>query len=302
MKKLLLLLLATSLFIACDKADDLIMIQAPQSIIPVPELHNPDVILNDIATGKISGPKMARIYFENYNDTPYRIYIEYVGDDTDRIKKLTYINPNYTCEVTTLTFTYRIADEFIDKVALNTVNTCLEYEVNKIFNYNYEHGVLKSIKMDNDAFFENVYFSYNPDGTVAILYRDSRPKSDPTFYGYQKFIYTYDANKNVTSYVREDFSSNQYDQKYTFTYDNTTNPFRGFYISSSVRKPSLGFSSSAGPFFLSRNNIASVKEEYVNIEAIPVMEYFDVTLYQNKIVDYGNDGANQYWFRYYLQY
>ncbi|RZK09182.1 MAG: hypothetical protein EOO43_21250, partial [Flavobacterium sp.] len=108
---------------------------------------------------------------------------------------------------------------------------------------------MKSIIMDNSSFIEENYFSYNIDGTIAEMYTDFRTNTE-LFNGYQKFTYEYNVDKNVISYTQENFYSNTYDQKYTFTYDKNLNPFKGFFIALSSRKPSLGFESAAGPFFL----------------------------------------------------
>lgn len=299
MKKIILINILFLFLISCCKEDENIQTNLVVNA-PLPELKNPDVILNDIGKGEIIGSKITSIYYQNYNSTPYNINFEYLNN-TNKIKKLNYVNPNYLCETTTLNYFYR-NDNYIDKIVLKTINTCLEYEVNKTFNYNYENGVLKSIKMDNVSLIENIYFSYNPNGTVSEMYIDSRPKSETNIYGYQKFSYEYDINKNVTSFKQEDFSTNQYDHKYTFTYDNKTNPFKGFFITLSARRPSLGFTSGAGPFFLSENNITSIKEEYINITASPIFEYFDLNFQNNNLIDYGNDSNNQYWFRYYVYY
>lgn len=297
MKKIILITVLFFLLISCDKDDD--NGGTNQVLTPLPELRNPDIILNDIAKGEIAS-RVSSVRYQNYNGTPYVYYFSYFND-SNKIKMLEYVNPNYTCETTTLTYSYR-NDGFIDKIVLLTINTCLEYEIHKTYNYNYENGVLKSIKMDNESLIENIYFSYNPDGTVAIMYTDLRPKSETNIYGYQKFTYKYDENKNVTSFTQEDFSTNQYDHKYTFTYDDKPNAFKGFFITLSARRPSLGFSSGAGPFFLSQNNITSVKEEYINVAHQPSFEYFDLNFQNDYLIDYGNDSMNQYWFRYYIEY
>lgn len=300
MKKTLLINILFLILTSCCNEDDNIQTNSEVNI-PLPELKNPTIILNDIGKGEIIGSKIASIYYENYNATPYSMNFEYVAN-TNKIKKFNYVNPNYSCQTTTLNYFYR-NDNFIDKIVLKTINTCgLEYEINKTYNYNYEKGVLKSIKMDNNSLIENIYFSYNPDGTVAEMYTDQRPKSDPHFYGYQKFSYEYDANKNVTSFKQEDYSTNKYDHKYTFTYDNKLNPFKGFFITLSARRPSLGFMSGAGPFFLSQNNITSIKEEYINSTPNPIFEYYNLNFKNNNLLDYGNDKEDPYWFRYYVNY
>jgi hypothetical protein len=300
MKNLLPFILFALIFSSCDKDEDInqLLIPDPQNNVSLPELNNPDIILNDLATGEIDS-RILNVRLEGDYQVPWNLDFEYL-EGSSKIHKMISTNPNYYCETTTIDYSYR-SDGYINKIALETINTCLEFVVNKVFHYNYENGILKSITMDNESFIENTYFSYNPDGTVEKKYIDLRPKSDPVFPGYYVTKYEYDSNKNVVSLIQESPFTNGYDQKFTFTYDNFTNPFKGFFLSQSMRKPSLGVIASAGPFFLSQNNITSTKSEYINVSANPTFEFYFTNIESDRISDYGNT-FNEYWFKYYLSY
>ena len=76
---------------------------------------------------------------------------------------------------------------------------------------------------------------------------------DSKVYGYQKKTLKYDSCGNVIEVRREEYDTSQYDEKYTFEYDNSLNPLKGLYIISSVQAeiPGYGYASSLGPRFLS---------------------------------------------------
>lgn len=272
-------------------------------------LKKPDVVLNIIEKGLFNSSIINSINFNNYNDTPKKWKFE-VFENSNRIKTITFINPHYLCQNSVCNFYYE--NNLITKVETVSVNVCQDFSTKTEFKYNYEQNVLVSIfakyyysdlKTSNSLIQvgEN-YFSYNPDGTIAEIYSDIRPASEP-LYGFQKKSFLYDLNKNVIEVKQEEYNSNTYDKKYIFEYNNEINPLKGIYIFSAIigGLPNYGFESSLGPIFLSNNCIKSVKSEYLHSQS-----HFDNTinfttnLSNQTIADFGSESNYQYWFRNYV--
>lgn len=297
---------------SCTDKDDFVVetIITPEIHPQLRNLKKPDIVLNTIEKGLFNSIKINSIHFNNYNDTPRHWTFE-TFPGTTRIHKIVTSNPNYLCAESTDTFYYE--NDLISKIISIENNVCLEFSLKREFTYNYDQNVLISIFAKyyySDAKSTNVlgqigenYFSYNSNGTIAEIYSDIRPASDPTIYGYQKKTLTYDANNNVKEVKQEDYYSNTYDQKYIFEYDEKINPLKGIYIFSAVLggMPNYGVESSLGPIFLSNNCIKSVRSEYLNHpNNFNNIKYFTTTISNQKTSYFGTDLSYQYWFRNYI--
>ena len=297
---------------SCTDNDDFVSetIKAPEIHPQLRNLKKPDIVLNTIEKGLFNSIKINSIHFNNYNDTPRHWNFE-TFPGTTRIQKIITSNPNYLCAVSTDTFYYE--NDLISKIISIENNVCLEFTLKREFTYNYDQNVLISIFAKyyySDAKSTNVlgqigenHFSYNSDGTIAEIYSDIRPGSDPTIYGYQKKTLTYDKNKNVIEVKQEEYNSNTYDQKYIFEYDENSNPLKGIYIFSAVLAgmPNYGFESSLGPIFLSNNCIKSVRSEYLNHQNnFNNIQYFTTSISNKKGGSFGSELNYQYWFRCYI--
>jgi hypothetical protein len=269
-----------------------------QNNIEIPELQEPDIILNEIAKGTL-GDNIKSLYHQTYNRTNLNYFFEFI-ENTNRIDRIIIIDPNYWCEETVIQYYYH-EDKLIDKIHSIKTNVCLELVVDKIYNYNYKNGYLESIIMDNESLIEENYFSYNSNGTIDAIYSDYRSLSDFAD-GYSKTSYIYDENGNVSEMIGESAHISTYDKKYSFTYDTNNNIFKGFYVIGSFYQPSFGIESGHGPFFLSGNNITSIKKEYLYNNNEPQYEYFTTNYENNILLDYGHKNGYQYWQRYYVNY
>lgn len=266
----------------------------------IANLPEPDTVLNTIASGIIKGAQIKDITHLNYFGADYNYHFEFF-ENTNRIKKIIRTDPNYLCQTTHINYFYT-ASNLIDKIKSVRINTCLEFEVKKVYHYNYKNGVLKSIIMENESFIEENYFAYNLNGTVSAMYTNFRPIYEP-LYGFQKFTYTYDNHGNVKAFTQEDYSDSNYDKKYTFTYDENKNIFQGFFIILSFQQPSFSFVGGGGPFFLSKNNIISMKSEYIyHPDNEPDYEYYTTNYTNGKLTEYGKPKNVDYWDRYYIHY
>jgi hypothetical protein len=313
MKNLLIkLLLPFIMLSSCTDNDDLAVETSKEAKIH-PQLRNlkrPSVVLNTIEKGLFNSIKINTINATNYNNTQRTWKFE-TFPDTDRIHKITTSNPNYLCAFSTDTFYYE--NDLISKIISIENNVCLEFTLKREYTYHYDQNVLISIFAKyyySDAKSTNVlaqigenHFSYNSDGTIAEIYSDIRPGSDPTIYGYQKKTLTYDKNKNVIEVKQEEYNSNTYDQKYIFEYDENSNPMKGIYIFSAALAgmPNYGFESSLGPIFLSNNCIKSVRSEYLNHQTnFNNIQYFTTSISNKKGGSFGSELNYQYWFRCYI--
>jgi hypothetical protein len=265
----------------------------------IPELQSPDIILNEIAKGTL-GENIGGLFHQTYNGIGLNYFFEFI-ENTNRIDKIIITDPNYWCEETVVQYHYQ-ENKLIDRIHSIRTNICLEFVVDKVYNYNYKNGYLESIIMDNESLIEKNYFSYNSNGTIATIYSDFRSLSDFPVDEYSKTNFIYDENGNVSEMIGENAYSNTYDKKYAFTYDDNTNIFKGFFVIYSFYQPSFGVESGSGPFFLSNNNITSIKKEYVNNDNEPQYEYFTTNYLNNKLMDYGTENGYQYWERYYINY
>ncbi|WP_310559661.1 hypothetical protein [Flavobacterium sp.] len=305
-----LLLIFTVLSSCSDKDDFAETIKAPEIHPQLRNLKKPTVILNTIETGLFNSIKINSIHSNNYNDTPRQWKFE-TFPDTNRIQKIITSNPNYLCAISTDTFYYE--NDLISKIISIENNVCLEFSLKREYTYHYDQNVLMSIFAKyyySDAKSTNVlgqigenHFSYNSDGTIAEIYSDIRPGSDPTIYGYQKKTLIYDKNKNVIEVNQEEYNSSTYDRKYIFEYDENINPLKGIYIFSAVigGMPNYGFESSLGPIFLSNNCIKSVRSENLNHpNNFNNIQYFTTTISNKKGGSFGSEMNYQYWFRCYI--
>ncbi len=295
-----ILFLISLILISCSKDDDInndSVIDQPNNI-EIPELQAPEIVLNELAKGTL-GDNIRALYHQTYNGIGLNYFFEFI-ENTNRIDRIIITDPNYLCEETVIQYYYR-EDKLIDKIHSLRTNVCLEFVADKLYNYNYKNGYLESIIMDNESLIEENYFSYNSDGTIASIYSDHRSLSDYAD-GYIKTSFIYDENQNVIEHLQERPHSNTYDRKYTYTYDSNTNIFKGFFVIYSFYQPSLGTESGGGPFFLSNNNITSIKKEYLNNDNAPQYEYFTTNYVNDKLIDYGYENGYEYWERYYINY
>lgn len=269
-------------------------------------LKKPDVILNVIENGLFNSTIINSINFNDYNNNQKTWNFD-VFANSNRIKSITFINPNNSCITSVCNFNYE--NNLISKVDIIDVDICQKYSVIRELKYNYEQNLLISIfakyinkDVNGNKTLTQVgenYFSYNPNGTIAEIYSDIRPASEP-LYGYQKKTFFYDSNNNVIEVQQQQYNSNTYDQKFIFEYNKEINPLKGIYVFSGIigGLPNYGFESSLGPIFLSNNCIKSVKSQYLNNT-----NNFDNTIIlttnsiSQKILDFGSEESYQYWFR-----
>ena len=135
-------------------------------------------------------------------------------------------------------------------------NLCLEFEVIKIYTFNYEpNGLLKSIYMDNDFFVEENYFGYYQNGKIKEIYSDHRNGGTEPGFGVQRFYY----DSTFTNVIKvEHISSSNSRYTYQYFYDDSINPFKDVFIAASVFMPYIG------PAYLSENNVIKVIEKNEN--------------------------------------
>jgi hypothetical protein len=277
-----------------------------------PQLQNlkkPDIVLNILENGLFNSNIINSIYLDNYNNTS-RKWDFNVFDNSNRIKSIKFTNPNNLCQNAILNYYYE--NNLISKIEIISVNVCQEFNTKRELKYNYEQNLLVSIFAKyyySDINTTNKltevgedYFSYNPNGTIAEIYSNIRPASEPV-HGYQKKSFLYDSNNNVIEVKQEEYNSNTYNYKFIFDYNNEINPLKGIYVFSGEigGLPNYGIESSLGPIFLSNNCIKSVKSEPLNSQ-----NNFDNTLIlttnlsNQKITDFGSEASYQYWFRNYV--
>lgn len=219
------------------------------------ELDEPNIILNEIAKGELKN-YISSILFGMYGNTERKWEFEYIKN-TDIISKMTFYLPHYQiCEKDVFVFSYNSLN-LIDKIISTRKNLCNEYEVIKIYTFNYnENGLLKSIFMDNPHFLEENYFGYYPNGKIKEIYNSFRSRGAEITFGLQKFQYD-GLFKNVTKI--EHTSGSNYHYIYEYSYDTNINPFKDVFIAVSVFMPFIG------PAYLSENNVKSINTKLGNV-------------------------------------
>ena len=301
------------LLTSCTKREEIAVPEAEKPVInmPIPTLKRPDIILNELAKGDFHNGNITYIDTENSANVR-REWRFQVGGNSNQINGLSMVSPPYLCEKTELTFKYN-SSNFIDEIVSVRTNSCLEFSSKWVYKYNYEDKLLVSIigknyftsSTANSVSFqmcENL-FSYYPDGKVHEIY--SRfGEVGINNNGYQKKTLQYDSLGNVVEVTREEHTTSNYDEKYTFEYEDKLNPLKGIYIISSIQAelPGYGYASSLGPRFLSRNCVKSIKSEYLHQTKSPRLEYFDSQVVNNRVVDFGHRTSSTDWMRYFIKY
>lgn len=218
------------------------------------ELDEPEIILNDLAKGELDRNvnSVLRQMFDNYPNPAEKYWkFEYL-DNSDRVSKMIFYLPHYACEKETFSFYYN-QENLIDSVISKRVNLCQEFEVLKVYVFNYnEKGLLKSIYMDNESFVEENYFGYYPNGKIKEIYNDYRGRGRGPNFGVQKFIY----DSTFENIIQVDnIRPPNYHYTYQYFYDSNENPYKNFFIAVSVFMPKIG------PNYLSRNNVIKIIEK-----------------------------------------
>ena len=221
------------------------------------ELDEPNIILNELAKGELKN-YINSILLVMYGNTERKWEFEYI-ENTDVISKMTFYLPHYQiCEKDEFVFSYNSLN-LIDKIISTRKNLCNEFEVIKIYKFNYnENGLLKSIFMDNQSFVEENYFGYYPNGKIKEIYNSFRNSGDSVTFGLQKFQYD-NLYENVIQ-IEHTFGSS-YNYIYQYSYDNNVNPFKDVFVAVSVFMPFIG------PAYLSVNNVISVNTKLGNVES-----------------------------------
>ena len=295
----------------CRKTTELTVqdVKIPDQEAPAINFKRPDVIRNDLAKGDFRNGIVTYIDTENsaYVRREWRFQVE---DGTSRVKNLSMVAPPYLCEKTEIKFQY-LADGFIDQIISARKDSCAEYVSKWVYKYNYEEKLLVSIVGKNyytsataDNLYMNIsedFFTYHPDGRVHEIYSTHREASNKN-YTYHKISLIYDRNDNVIEVIREGHETGQYDEKFTFTYDDNKNPLEGLYIFGNLQLPSYGYAGSLGPRFLSKNCIKAIKSEYLYHSQNPRIDYYDSKTRDNKVIDFGYRISSIDWMRYFIKY
>lgn len=250
------------------------------------ELDEPDIILNDLAKGKIDRNIQAvlRQHHDEFPDPMERYWEFHYLPNSDRVSEMIYYSVHYGhCEQSKYKFHYN-GNNLIDSIAFERINVCGDFEVERLFTFNYNsEGVLKSVFMDSETSVEENYFAYYPNGRIKEIYNDYHHRGDSPGFGVQKFYYD-STFSNVIRHEKIGISSHY---TYQYFYDDNENPYKDFYIAASVFLPVVG------PAYLSENNVIKmiVKNEN-NVHGISnTNEYnFNITAaglesYSDKDVD-----------------
>lgn len=241
-----------SIFLSCENDDEKNVFGANNSSVSHTELgfelDEPNLILNEIAKGKLKN-SINSVLLVMYGNTERKWEFEYIGN-TDVISKMIFYLPHYkNCEQEVFEFSYNSIN-LIDKVVSTRINFCNEYKVIKVYTFNYnEDGLLKSIFMDNEYAVEENYFGYYPNGKIKEIYNDYRSSGSGVNFGVQKFYYD-SLFKNVIKV--DHLSGLNYHYIYEYSYDNNSNPYKDVFIAVSVFMPFIG------PAYLSENNVTSM--------------------------------------------
>lgn len=282
---------ATLFLTSCNKDDNQPTESNLNEIYESLDLKNPNIILNEIATGEVKPFKIKDIQsVNNLGVPPNRYYFEYIPNSNKIYKLVTYNNNQCRRETSTLFYNFL---NYISKVETLTEDFCSQEEFTTIYNYNYVNGVLKSVISNNTSFIFEKYFSYYIDGKISIIYSVVKPKSDTTpNRTFMKTYLTYDINGNVKTMDGD--QNDQYNIKTTFEYDNKPNPLKGLYINNIFLSPieRLGI--------LSENNIISIKNEYTNKpEILPIISNIQYKYLNNNVIKYSfGQNSNTYFINY----
>ncbi len=255
------------------------------------ELDEPDTILNDLAKGSLD----RRIYailkqsFDNFPEPAERYWEFKYLPESDRVSEMIFYLPHYgNCEQTKYKFYYN-SENLIDSVVLKRTNVCNEFEVDRLYTFNYnEKGLLKSIFMDNEYSLEQNYFGYYPNGKVKEIYNNytNRGTWEPSFI-VQKFYY--DSNfKNVIK-VEHIAPGNYYHYTYQYFYDSEENPFKDFFIAVSVFLPRIG------PSYLSENNVIKmIKKSEINNSGYTFPYEYNFNFLDNTLNTYSDKDEDKF--------
>lgn len=252
------------------------------------ELDEPDTILNNLAKGKLDKNIQAvlRQHHDNFPEPVERYWEFHYLPNSDKISEMIFYSLHYgQCEQTNYKFHYS-QNELIDSIILKRVNVCNEFEVDRIYSFNYnDEGLLKSVFMDNEFSMEENYFGYYPNGRVKEIYNDYRNKGnwEPSF-AVQKFFYD-ESFSNVIRHENIGISSHY---TYQYFYDERKNPFKDFYIAASVFLPIIG------PAYLSENNVIKMitKNEFnITGNSYPYEYYFNFE--NNKLDSYSDKDVDK---------
>ncbi|MBC3847537.1 hypothetical protein H8K90_14160 [Winogradskyella echinorum] len=256
MKKTFTILILITFF-SCEKDDGFKSIEIDNSPLTHAELgfelDEPDIILNELSKGKLD-KQINSILLVMYENTYRKWEFEYI-DNSDILSKMIFYLPHYQgCEQNIYEFSYN-ENNLIDKVISTRENVCNEYEVIKTYTFNYnDNGLLKSVFMDNESFVEENYFGYYPNGKIKEIYSDHRGRGVEPSFGVQKFTY----NDSFTNVIEVESIGASTHYTYKYFYDNNTNPYKDFFIASSVFMPFIG------PAYLSENNVIEMIEKNEN--------------------------------------
>ncbi|MEJ6791604.1 MAG: hypothetical protein QNK89_02395 [Lacinutrix sp.] len=256
----LILFLIPFILISCDKDNNQVDDQFSYLNTPLThfelgfELDEPDVILNDIATGELD-VLINSILVSNNGNTERKLEFEHI-DNTNKISKMSFFLPHYqNCEKNIYQFYYN-SQNLIDTIVSTRKNFCNEFEVLKTYTFNYNfNGLLKSIFMYNDYFLEENYFGYYPNGKIKEIYNDHHGRGVESSFGLQKFYYD-DTFSNVIRL--ETFTNASPSYTYKYFYDDNKNPFKNTFVAVSVYMPFFG------PAYLSKNNVIKIIKKNEN--------------------------------------
>jgi hypothetical protein len=225
------------------------------------ELDEPEVILNELAKGSLDRNihGILRQHFDEFPEPVEQYWEFHYLPNSDRVSKMIYYSIHYgQCEQTYYDFHYN-GEELLDSVVLKRENVCQDFEVDRVYTFNYsEEGLLKSVFMDNEYSLEQNYFGYYPNGKVKEIYSNyTNLGTWEPYFGVQKF--SYDSTfSNVTRVEQIAHSNSHY--SYEYFYDTEVNPFKDFFIAASVFMPHIG------PAYLSNNNVIKmIKKNEGNI-------------------------------------
>lgn len=222
------------------------------------ELDEPNSILNNLAKGNLDRNIKAvlRQHHDEFPEPAEKYWEFHYLPNSDRVSEMVFYSGNYRrCEQTNFNFFYN-RENLLDSIVSNRINVCNEFEVNRLYTFNYTgEGLLKSIFMDNETSVEENYFSYYPNGRIKEIFNDFHHKGDwePGF-GVQKFYY----DKSFSNVIKHEKVGLNSHYTYYYFYDDKPNPFKGLFIAASVFMPNIG------PAYLSENNVIKMIEKNEN--------------------------------------
>ncbi|GGK64086.1 hypothetical protein ACD591_01140 [Rufibacter glacialis] len=310
--RLLFLLILAITFGCSDKEEQEDPAPTQKPFQPVlPKLERPEVILNELAKGEFHNGTISAIHLR-IPGSPPRQWVFEPDADRSKMRKVTRINPYYTCEETQYTYRYHPGG-LIDEI-VSVRDDCKQYTVTWVYKYNYEQGLLVSITgksfynsataKDETYYVVDNFFSYYPNGKVKDIYSSFRSAYHTWEYGFQRRTFAYDERGNITEVWVQEQTQADYHDKYTLEYDGNPNPLKGFFIVSSVQSeiPGVGFAPALGPRALSNNCVVSIKTEKVNNSRPPFTEYLEHNASGGRVVDFGNAEDTARGYRYLIFY